>query len=215
MHIFRPKHDNLHDNIAASPVRALYGRKGGLLLAPLDLCVLLVQPDGGEEFRTSLPPGRFLAAPVQEAAGGRIGLIAGYDWPPPGKGESSSVNPVVLVQAAPSVNIRGIADRERIAAQAEVEDAVHLGRDDEGDAEGVEGVVRHGIGPYPYPDLAHQVSAYRVEFGRPVPREAHGSPVYLGAGGGAGDGAGADLLGMLIATDNRPDGTCRALVYPV
>ena len=248
MLIFRPR----HENIAASPVRTLYGRKGNLLLAPLDLCVLLTRDGGGgEDFRTSLPAGRFVAAPVQEAGASRVGLIAQYQWPPalpPG----DLVNPVVTVQAAPSADVRAVPDVERIAAQADVGDLVYLDGGgtggggagggtggDSGDSGGVErigGVVRHLIGRHPYPDLAHRVEAYRVDFWAPVPKEAHGSAVRLFGGA---------LLGMLIATDNQPDnqnqpedppevpsgsgggnsggggtragggGTCRALVYPV
>ena len=206
MRIFRPRHDNLRETIAASPVRTLYGRKGSLLLAPLDLCILLAQ-NGQEEFRTSFPAGRFLAAPVLEAGGGRLGLISGYRWPPAAPGEL--VSPVVLLQAAPSADIRGIADVERIAAQADVGDTVHLGSG----APAAAGRVRHLIQRHPYPDLAHRVEAYRVEFSVPVPKEAHGAPVYLGEGEGSGEGEAA-LLGMLIATDNQAGGTCRALVYP-
>ena len=232
MLIFRPK----HDTIAASPVRTLYGRKGNLLLAPLDLCILLAQDGGREDFRTALPPEVLLASPVQEAGGSRVGLIAQYEWPPPTS--ASRVNPVVLLQVAPSANIKSIADRECIAVQADVGDAVHLDGETATGTAGVQGVVRHLVGPHPYPDLAHRVEAYRVDFSQPVPKEAHGSPVYLatrsrtgrktskGAGNGAGNGTNdetsigaangtGDLLGMLIATDNQPEGTCRALVYPV
>jgi hypothetical protein len=44
-----------------------------------------------------------------------------------------------------------------------------------------------------------------VEFSRHVDRTAHGAAVRLETG---------ELLGMLIATLNRPGGACRALVYP-
>ena len=59
MLIFRAR----HDNTPPSPVRTLYGRKGNLLLLPLDVCILQ-QSEGGEEFRPVLPEARLIAAPV-------------------------------------------------------------------------------------------------------------------------------------------------------
>src|SRR5690349_7077166 len=126
MLIFRAR----HDNTAPSPMRTLYGRKGNLLLFPLDVCILQFI-EGGEEFRPVLPATRLIAAPVQEDGGRgpdgpgtrRIGLIAHYEWPPlPG----AVVNPVVTAQAAPSASLKGIPDIAVIAPLVELGDRILL-----------------------------------------------------------------------------------------
>lgn len=191
MNIFRAK----HDNVPESPVRTLYGRKGNMLFLPLDVCLLLTV-NGQEEFRPPAERTRLIAAPIQDEADGRIGTIAQYAWPPR---EGVPVNPVVLVQLAPSANVKGVEDLRVIACQVQVGDAIVCV---EGD---IEGTVLQAIGLCTYPDLAHHVAAYRVEFGQPVSCRSHGSAVRLKTG---------ELLGMLIATQNQPEGICRALVFP-
>ena len=56
-----------------------------------------------------------------------------------------------------------------------------------------------------YPDLAHRLMAYSVEFPQPIDRAVHGAAVWRETG---------ELVGMLISTQNQPDSICRALVYP-
>jgi hypothetical protein len=202
MNIFRARHDNMPE----SPVRRLYGRKGNLLLVPLDVC-LLQEINGVEEFRPPPERGRLIAAPILEEGGGRVGLIAQYEWPPR---NGRPVNPVVTVQLAPSANIRGIEDLRVIASQFAAGDRVVLQEDEQegGDpaaAGRTEGVILAPSGRHEYPDLMHRERAYAVAFGRHVERRAHGAAVRLETG---------ELLGMLIATQNQPDGACRALVYP-
>jgi hypothetical protein len=198
MNIYRAK----HDNVPVSPVRTLYGRKGNLLLLPLDVCVLQTTNggidgiDGIDEFRPSPEATRLIAAPIQDEKDGRIGLIAQYAWPPR---EGVPIDPVVLVQLAPSANVKGIADLREVACQVETGDAIVCV---EGD---IQGTVTRAIGWCTYPDLTHQVEAYRVEFGRHVDRRSHGAAVRLKSG---------QLVGMLIATQNQDSGVCRALVYP-
>lgn len=192
MNIYRAK----HDNVPESPVRTLYGRKGNLLLLPLDVCILQTV-NGKEEFRPSPESTRMIAAPIQDEADGRIGLIAQYTWPP--FRDSGSVDPVVLVQLAPSANVKGVEDLRVIACQPALNDAV---RCVEG---GIDGVVVKLIGWCLYPDLMHRVAAYRVEFAQYIAPRAHGSAVRLKNG---------ELVGMLIATQNQESGICRALVYP-
>jgi hypothetical protein len=52
----------------------------------------------------------------------------------------------------------------------------------------------------------HRVRAYAVAFGRHVERRAHGAAVRLETG---------ELLGMLIATQNQPDGpAARSFTWP-
>jgi hypothetical protein len=191
MQIFRAK----HDNVPESPVRTLYGRKGNLLLLPLDVCILQ-NINGTEEFRPSPEVTRLIAAPIQDEADGRIGLIAQYTWPPV---QGAPVGPVVMVQLAPSANVKGVTDLRELACQVEAGDAIVCV---EG---GIEGTVSQAIGWCTYPDLTHQVEAYRVEFGQHVGRRSHGAAVRLKSG---------QLVGMLIATQNQDSGVCRALVYP-
>src|ERR1044071_6520552 len=125
MNIFRAR----HDNVPESPVRRLYGRKGNLLLVPLDVC-LLQEINGVEEFRPPPEPSRLIAAPLQEEGGGRLGLIARYEWPPR---NGRPVNPVVTVQLAPSANAKGIEDLRVYASQFAVGDKVVLeGNEGEG-----------------------------------------------------------------------------------
>jgi hypothetical protein len=198
MNIFRARHDNMPE----SPVRRLYGRKGNLLLVPLDVCILQGL-DGTEEFRPPPEPSRLIAAPIQEEGGGRLGLIARYEWPPRG---DRPVNPVVTVQLAPSANARDIEDLRVIASQFAVGDRVVLeGDSDDPAAARTEGIILALSGWNEYPDLSHRVKAYGVEFSRHVDRRVHGAAVRLETG---------ELLGMLIATQNQPGGACRALVYP-
>jgi hypothetical protein len=194
MKIFRAR----YDNVPESPVRTLYGRKGNLLLMPLDVCILQ-RSNGTEEFR---PPeaARLIAAPIQEQGGGRLGVIARYEWPPR---PDALVNPVVIVQLAPSANIKGVPDLRVLASQVNIGDKIVLTGGSSGDR--VEGVVRSLRGSCEYPDLAHPVQAYRVEFQQHVDRQEHGAAIWL---------EGSGLLGMLIATQNQPGGICRALVYP-
>ena len=61
MQVFRARHDNFPE----SPVRTLYGRKGNLLLLPLDVCVLYAV-NGVEEFRPVVETNRLIAAPILE-----------------------------------------------------------------------------------------------------------------------------------------------------
>ena len=191
MHIYRAK----HDNVPQSPVRTLYGRKGNLLLLPLDVCVLQ-SVNGKEEFRPPPETTRLIAAPIQDELGGRLGLVAQYTWPPR---DGVAVDPVVLVQLAPSANVKEVEDLRVIACQVEVGDALVC-------VEGnIEGRVIRPIGTCPYPDLTHQVEAYCVEFRQHVGCRAHGAAVRLMSG---------ELVGMLIATQNQDTGVCRALVYP-
>jgi hypothetical protein len=203
MNIFRAR----HDNVPESPVRTLYGRKGNLLLLPLDVCILQTV-NGNEEFRPSPETARLIAAPIQDEKDGRIGLIAKYDWPSllGSNGNGTVANPVVTVQLAPSANVKGVEDLRVLACRVELGDAVVCV---EG---GAEGVVVRDMGWCAYPDLTHRVKAYRVEFRQHISNRAHGSAVRLKSGG--------DLVGMLIATHNQGDGAdssggvCRALVYP-
>ncbi len=191
MNIYRAK----HDNVPESPVRTLYGRKGNQLLLPLDVCILQTV-NGKEEFRPSPEETRLIAAPIQDERDGRIGLVAQYAWPPTDK---TTVNPVVTVQLAPSANVKGVEDLRVIACQVAVGDGIVC-------VEGnIEGKVTRAIGWCTYPDLTHQVEAYRVEFQQHVSRRAHGAAVRLKSG---------ELVGMLIATQNQENGACRALVYP-
>jgi len=193
MNIYRAK----HDNVPESPVRPLYGRKGSYLLLPLDVCILQTVL-GREEFRPCAEGTRLIAAPIQDEIDGRIGLIAQYEWPP--LNDDAPANPLVLVQLAPSANVKAVEDLRVLAIQAEVGDAIVCM---EGD---VEGVVSAAIDWCTYPDLTHRVRAYRVEFAAHIATRAHGSAVRLRSG---------DLIGMLIATRNQEGtGACRALVYP-
>lgn len=210
MNVFRAR----HDNVPESPVRTLYGRKGNLLLLPLDVCILQTV-NGNEEFRPSPESTRLIAAPIQDELDGRIGLIAQYDWPPlPGNGNGAVVaaNPVVTVQLAPSANVKGVEDLRVLACRVEVGDAIVCM---EG---GAEGVVVRAIDWCAYPDLSHRVRAYCIDFNQHISVRAHGSAVRLKSGG--------ELVGMLIATRNLGSGAdgssdnsggggiCRALVYP-
>jgi hypothetical protein len=197
MYIYRAKHDNMPE----SPVRTLYGRKGNVLFVPLDVCILQVAAGGGDEFRPAPEPARLIAAPIQEEGAGRIGLIAHYEWPP--LLADHSVNPVVTVQLAPSASVRGIEDLRVLAPQVHPGDAVTI---DLGSGTTISGTIHTEIGWCSYPDLLHHVGAYRVELVAHVDVRLHGSAVRLTGNGG--------LLGMLIATQNEPGGTCRALVYP-
>jgi hypothetical protein len=209
MNIYRARHDNFPE----SPVCTLYGRKGSLLLLPLDIC-LLQTLNGAEEFRPPPEPRRLIAAPIQEEGGGRLGLIAQYEWPPP---PGRPVNPVVTVQLAPGAGASagGIPDIRVFASEFAVGDRVvlELGEDNgSGDPTAstagevrMAGVIETLSGPHEYPDLMHRVKAYGVEFSRHVDRRAHGAAVRSETG---------ELLGMLIATHNQSGGACRALVYP-
>jgi hypothetical protein len=192
MNIYRAK----HDNVPVSPVRTLYGRKGNFLLLPLDVCILQTVNGGSDEFRPCAEDTRLIAAPIQDEADGRIGLIAQYVWPPR---EGIPIDPVVLVQLAPSANVKGVADLREIACQVEAGDAIVCV---EG---GIEGTVTRAIGWCTYPDLTHRVEAYRVEFRQHVGCRSHRAAVRLVSG---------ELVGMLIATQNQESGVCRALVYP-
>ncbi len=193
MKLFRAKHDTLPE----SPVRTLYGRKGTLLLLPLDVCILQVVNGGTEEFRPLAEPNRLNTAPIQEEGGGRIGLILSYDWPP----KDHAVNPVVTVQLAPSANHKGIPDVRVFAALVEVGDAILI-EDDNGSF--IAGTI-HALDIWcAYPDLTHRVRAHRAEFSQHLSRRAHGSAVTLVTG---------ELVGMLIATQNQSGGTCRVLIY--
>ena len=195
MYLYRAKHDNLPE----SPVRTLYGRKGNLLLLPLDVCIL--QTVGGiEEFRPASEANRLISAPIQEEGGGRVGLIAQYEWPP--LHHESPVNPVVTVQLAPSASIRGIEDLRVLAPRVHTGDRVTLGSG----KDSIEGTVYEQPGLHHYPDLTHHVQAYAVEFQQHMDRKLHGAAVWLSTNG--------RLLGMLILTQNEPDDLCRALVYP-
>jgi hypothetical protein len=191
MNIYRTR----HDNVPESPVRTLYGRKGNLLLLPLDVCILQVV-NGIDEFRPSPEATRLIAAPIQDELDGRVGLVAQYAWPPL---DGVPIDPVVLVQLAPSANVKGVVDLRVLASQAAAGDIVICA---EGD---VEGRVTECSGTCTYPDLAHNVEAYRVEFKEHLSPRCHGAAVRLQGGG---------LLGMLIATENQTNGVCRALVYP-
>ncbi len=211
MKIFRAR----HNTVPESPVRTLYGRKGNLLLVPLDICILQMA-NGIEEFRPPLEVSRLITAPVQDLEDGRLGVIAGYDWPPQ-KGES--VNPVVTIQLAPSGNVKGIPDLRVLASQLRVGDLVFLSGED------VEQVVfavgRKTVNPdsvnrvvgtivslthlQEYPDLEHRVIAHAVEFQQHLDPTVRGAAVRRESG---------ELVGMLISTQNQPDGVCRALVYP-
>jgi hypothetical protein len=164
-------------------------------LLPLDVC-LLQTVNGREEFRPSTEGTRLIAAPIQDERDGRIGTIAQYAWPPR---DGIPLIPVVLVQLAPSANVKGVEDLRVIASHAKVGDGIICTET------GAEGIIMQASGGCTYPDLTHQVEAYRVEFNEPIACRAHGSAVRLATGG---------LLGMLIATQNQPDGICRALVYP-
>ncbi|MBC8104385.1 MAG: hypothetical protein H7Z41_17555 [Cytophagales bacterium] len=191
MNIFRAK----HDNVPESPVRTLYGRKGSVLLLPLDICILQIVNER-EEFRPSPEDARLIAAPIMDELHGRIGLIAQYTWPPR---NGDPVNPVVTVQLAPSASVKGVEDLRVIACQAEAGDAILCVESS------VEGVILRSAERCTYPDLTHEVQAYPVEFRGHVARRTHGAAVRLATG---------ELLGMLIATQNQNNGTCRALVYP-
>jgi len=191
MNVFRAR----HDNVPESPVRTLYGRKGNFLLLPLDVCVLQTV-NGIDEFRPSPEVTRLIAAPIQDESDGRVGLVAQYVWPP---GEGVLVDPVVLVQLAPSADVKRVRDMRVIACQVEAGDAIVC-------VEGnIEGRITRSIGWCTYPDLTHRVEAYRVEFGQHVDCRSHGAAVRLPSG---------ELVGMLIATQNQQSGVCRALVYP-
>ena len=196
MHIYRARHDNM----PISPVRTLYGRKGNLLLLPLDVCILQTI-NGTEEFRPAPEAARLIAAPIQEEGGGRVGLIAHYDWPP--LHSDAPVNPIVTVQLAPSADARGIEDLRVLAPQVHVGDKILLRLCD---CRTIEGTVRDRVDRHHYPDLGHHVRAYAVTFEQHVDRSAHGGAVRLLNNG--------RVFGMLIATQNEPDGLCRALVYP-
>lgn len=202
MKIFRVK----YDNVPESPVRTLYGRKGNLLLAPLDVCILQLN-NGNEEFRPAPEAARLIAAPIQEYNDGRMGVIAQYEWPP---NNDSAINPVVTVQLAPSANAKGIPDLRVLASQVRVDDRVKVFLESKNDGlsvlgQSIAGTVRTIPQWHPYPDLIHRVLAYGVEFQQHVDRTMHGSAVWLETG---------ELVGMLISTQNQPDGICRALVYP-
>lgn len=201
-----------YDNVPESPVRTLYGRKGNLLFVPLDVCILQVS-NNTEEFRPSPEAARLIAAPIQEYGDGRLGVVAQYEWPPRA---GEPVNPVVTVQLAPSANVKGIPDLRVLASQFRVGDRVFLAGTDTSlhaaDGNGstlagrrIEGVVVILSHWQEYPDLTHRVMAYGVEFQHHVDRTVHGAAVWRETG---------ELMGMLIATQNQPDGICRALVYP-
>ena len=190
-------------NTSFSPLRELYGKKNGLLLFPLDLCIMLDQ-DGQEVLSLPNPAGVLNGDSVTNTGGGVLGAIAHYDWPP---ANMAQVRPLTLV--TPAIDIGTVPDGTALQPIVHHGDAVGLETLDDSFqpvAAGVIGAITDPIISNLYPDLGHRVQAYRVKFGQHILGPSHGARVVLQATG--------DLLGLLIATLNQSDGTCDALVYP-
>ena len=176
------------------PKKELYGRKGNELIAPLDL---LVDNAG------NLPdiPGTFVGEKIVTPGGGLVGTILSYDWPPSNPFE---VRPVVTIQPDSNLSLRGIPDIAVTSApMVALKDAVTL---DIGT--GINGSIVVADEPVirAYSNFSTEVQTYRVDFNQQLLSDTHGGRVTIDATN--------QLLGMLIATQNRADGSCQALVFP-
>ena len=188
-----------------SPLRELFGGHNGRLVLPLDLCIVV---EAGNDESTSFPsiPGHFNGAPVVDTGGGGVGSVAAYDWPPANIG---AVRPYTTVQPAAGSDISGIPPAAAPEPNVSEHDVVRLEIiDDQLNSvpTGVMGAVAGLAAVRMYPDLGHRTLAYRVDFGQNLFPASHGLRVYLDQTD--------ELLGMLIAAENQPDGKSHALVYP-
>ncbi len=188
-----------------SPLRELFGRHEGRLVLPLDLCIM-VETGNTESPNFPANPGHFNGAPVVDTGGGSVGTVAAYDWP---AADIGAVRPYTMVQPAAGADISGIPPASAPDPNVREHDVVRLeiiNDQLQSVPTGVTGAVAGLAAIRMYPDLGHRVLAYRVDFGQNLLSAAHGMRVCVAQP--------KVLLGMLIATQNQPDGKCHALVYP-
>ena len=191
------------DIASFSPLRELYGSKASALLFPIDICIYVDQ-GGHEQLNYPASQGQLLGHKVTNSGGGTFGAILKYDWPP--------VNPFQVYPFAaikPAFDISNVASGHALPLQANIDEMIELEQfDDEFMAvrTGVKGKISGLIAPQSYPDLAHKITAYQINISQQLLNSSRGSRVVLATSGA--------LLGMLLATQNRTDGTCDAMVYP-
>jgi hypothetical protein len=167
----------------------LYGKKDGSLLAPIDLVLA-----------SGLPV--FIGAPIRDEGGVQIGVINNYTLPNTTPGNLS--NPIVSITPESFIDLDPIPDgfqsqSPNIGQNASVSLKVGLTMDT--------GTIKELPSQLPYPEgLGSVVVAYVVHFNSTVKDRKHGGRVLLNNDG--------SLLGMLIYTQEQPNGTTRALVYP-
>lgn len=179
----------------ASAIRTLFGRRGDALLAPLDLCIV----EDGEVFNPNTVSGVYVGAPVIWQGAGLLGTILGYCWPPAMPGDR--VDPIVAIKPDAAVDIGGVPDVTEFAPVAHENDPVQL----DYPQSPITGTIATALQEFPYPTGAYRVSAYLVEFDEAVQPIMHGARVRLTSGA---------LLGILLKTDDFPNGSRRALVHP-
>jgi len=184
-------------------LRELYGADGGRLILPLDVCLVL-EEGGAETLGFPATSGTLLDDPVVDSGGGPVGTIAAYDWPP---SDDFDVKPLAFVASdgaarAPSGRAAQAALRLNDVVELETVDDNTL----ESVGSGVLGTVQSLEVLRVWPDLTRRVQTYRVDFGQNLLPTTRGARVVLKDGGA--------LVGMLLFTQNQPNGTCNAFVYP-
>jgi hypothetical protein len=188
---------------SVSPLRELYGADGGRLILPLDVCLVL---DGGgvETLQFPATPGLLLDDSVVDSGGGQVGTVAAYDWPPD---DDFDVKPLTFVASDGAANVP-LGSAEPV--ELRLNDVVELETVDDNTLEsvgsGVLGTVQSLEVLRVWPDLTRRVHTDRVDFGQNLLSTTRGARVVLKDGGA--------LVGMLLFTQNQPDGTCNAFVYP-
>jgi len=176
-----------------SAVRTLFGKRGAMLIGPLDLCIV----QQGEVYDPNIPSGVFVGATVSAQGIGQLGSISSYNWPPAMPG--AEVDPIVAISPDPAVDTSGVPDTASFSPVTHVGDQVTI------DGTTVTGHVVTPLQSFPYPGAAYRIHAYLIQFNSTIQPELHGARVRLTNGA---------LLGMLLKTDSFPNGSDRALVYP-
>lgn len=185
-----------------SPLRQLYGVKKGSLLLPLDNCIF----DDDERMRLPSVPGALNGASVVDSAGGEIGTVSSYDWPP---ADMANVRPLVFIHPSGSLDINSVPNGTAPKLVVKVGDDVEivtLNDDFEPVPTGIHGSITALPDSRIYPDLGHRVTAYIVHFNQTLNSPIIGARVRVSTTG--------ELLGMLMATQNQLSGRSDTLVFP-
>lgn len=201
------------DSFKMSPTRTIYGKISNgtgttYLIAPLDMVLIQINNDGDEIY---LPPGIPGALNNAEVISGRkiAGKIQRYDYPP---ANPFDVIPITFIKPDPTFDLDSIEDVARLSpASAKNGDSVTLtfrgGLEVKGKISDTPPLQNYKPQEFnSYPDAQSQVNAYRVDFQQTLPKDARGGRLTLDKND--------ELLGMLIATQNLNDGSCRTLVFP-
>ena len=195
MQIFR----NPFSAMPQSPNFELYGERGGILIAAFDLILMELQ-GGSSIFKPSSVLGLFNGAAVSTPAGGNVGVIADYDWPPV---NAFDIKPYVKITPSIGTDLSKIP-KISIAAPPTIAsgDPVTLKI-----GNGIPGnIVQNTIFIRAYPDFSSQVKCYRIDFDQHLLSQTHGGRIVHNASNVE--------LGMLISTQNQSNGTCHAIVFP-